>query len=757
MLKQVSTLLFAFSLFATTAVNGQIEHEGEPYAWHDKNIERFNVEYYTTDLLDLDLLAAEDAVTDQYKEAPFRFGYEWEVSLTRHNSGQSSTLEDGTTLWQLGVHCPQATSISFIFDRFKLAHGAELYVWNEDRSTFKGAFTSENNKTWGSFAIGLLDGENVIIELREPSNVAGKSIVELTKIVHGYRSILPYAEEAYQDANRGPFGNSGACNINVNCPEGDPWQIEKRSVALIVDGGFAVCSGALVNNTAQDGTPYFLTANHCLGGQNNWVFYFNHESASCAGSNGPTNQSISGSTLVASNGGSDFALLELSSTPPANYNVQYAGWDNSDAQNVQNATGIHHPSGDVKKICFEEDNPYHENEGGAAVWYIDQWEDGVTEGGSSGSPLFDHNHRIIGQLYGGYAACDGNVNNGEEDYYGRFGVSWDGNSASSRLRDWLDPINSGATILDGFPIGFETFAYDVVAGAINGVDNVVCGNTVYPVLNVSNIGTTTITSMTIDVQLNGTTVETINWSGNLAQFGNVNINLSAMTVGNGSNTITCILSGPNSEADENVGNNSSSFTFEANTGPSLTYTLELTLDDYGSETTWELRNAANQVVYEGGPYSDGADQTVEEIDMCIAEGCYTFIIYDSWGDGICCDWGDGSYTLYNNLGQAFANGGVFGDLDEVDFCTQNLSITEENAFGFALFPNPSDASVNIELKNGAERVSVYSATGQLLLDLPVQQNDRQLVLNTSMLPAGWYNVQVSGNAFRMSEQLIIQH
>ena len=111
-----------------------------------------------------------------------------------------------------------------------------------------------------------------------------------------------------------PFGNSGACNINVNCPEGDDWQVENQSVALIVSGGFAACSGAMVNNTANDGTPYFLTANHCLGSPNSWTYYFNHESATCSGSTGPTNNSISGGTLLVADGGSDVALIELSST-----------------------------------------------------------------------------------------------------------------------------------------------------------------------------------------------------------------------------------------------------------------------------------------------------------------------------------------------------------------------------------------------------------------------------------------------------------
>ena len=94
-------------------------------------------------------------------------------------------------------------------------------------------------------------------------------------------------------------------------------------------------------------------------------------------------------------GGSDVALIELSATPPAAWGVEYAGWDASSA-NHTSAVGIHHPSGDVKKICFEDDAPYTDVTGGAQVWWIDAWELGVTEPGSSGSPLFNQDHRIIG-------------------------------------------------------------------------------------------------------------------------------------------------------------------------------------------------------------------------------------------------------------------------------------------------------------------------------------------------------------------------
>src|SRR5690606_10985800 len=134
------------------------------------------------------------------------------------------------------------------------------------------------------------------------------------------------------------------------CPEGDPWRDQIRSVAMMVVGGSGLCTGQLINNCAEDGTPYFLTANHCLGGStNNWVFRFNWESPSCnQNQNGPTNQSVTGATLKANSAGSDVALLQLNSTPPAGYNVYYSGWDRSGTASTSNV-GIHHPSGDIKK------------------------------------------------------------------------------------------------------------------------------------------------------------------------------------------------------------------------------------------------------------------------------------------------------------------------------------------------------------------------------------------------------------------------
>ncbi|RKX26205.1 MAG: hypothetical protein DRP47_08585, partial [Candidatus Zixiibacteriota bacterium] len=161
----------------------------------------------------------------------------------------------------------------------------------------------------------------------------------------------------------------------------------------------------------------------------------------------------------ASNSYSDFGLLELAEVPPDSYSVYYAGWSRVDEPSEW-SVGIHHPSGDIKKISFDNDPSISANYGGSSGgshWKVGAWDDGTTEPGSSGSPLFDHNHRVTGQLHGGTASCEQPYS---PDYYGKFAKSWDyGATSSSRLKDWLDPDNTSVTVLDGIdPLGVVFWA-----------------------------------------------------------------------------------------------------------------------------------------------------------------------------------------------------------------------------------------------------------------------------------------------------------
>lgn len=437
-------LSFIVLLIAIQPAQAQISKGGTPLSFGNKTASSIP-SVITTDV-DHQALLAEDEL-EAGKEIPLRFGFPFDVRYDLNNSGLWETLANGDRIWRLRIESPGAYSINLLFAAFWLPEGAKLFVYNEDHSHVIGAFTNENNKEHGEFSTQPVRGDVSILEYYEPAKVVGQGIIDIERIVHAYRDMFRW--DTFKDIDG--FGGSGSCNNNVHCPEGDPWANQIRSVAMVIlSGGSRWCSGSLVNNVRQDLTPYFLTANHCLGSSNTWIIMFNYESPTCSNIDGPTWMTISGTTLKASNSFSDVGLVELSSQPPESYNVYYAGWSAYDTP-ADSCIAIHHPAGDIKKISFDyqavtSTSYLGTTSGDNSHWRIGQWEDGTTEGGSSGSPLFNRQGQVIGQLHGGYASCSSITS----DWYGKFSKSWNyGSSASTRLKDWLDPDNTGTLVLNG--------------------------------------------------------------------------------------------------------------------------------------------------------------------------------------------------------------------------------------------------------------------------------------------------------------------
>ena len=262
---------------------------------------------------------------------------------------------------------------------------------------------------------------------------------------HGYKPFGTIGRAAWQASARS-LGDSGPCNVDVACPLGADWQNEKRGVVILLSGGSGFCTGSLINDTANDCRPYVLTAAHCSAGSGT-AFGFNFERQACgAGDPGaPTTQMISGATVRGDDASSDFTLLEMSALPPATFGFYLNGWSR-DPGPAATTWVIHHPSGDVKKISHDADPPTDGLQWGATHWRIGQYEEGTTEPGSSGAPLLDQNHRIVGQLHGGTASCSSLT----YDEYGKVSASWGGGgTAGTRLSDWLDPLGTGAIVWEG--------------------------------------------------------------------------------------------------------------------------------------------------------------------------------------------------------------------------------------------------------------------------------------------------------------------
>lgn len=395
---------------------------------------------------------------------PLRYAEVRDVSVTmERGSASAGTWADasdpqGVPLrrWSLTVTSPGALSQDFGFAHLFLPHGASLVLRAADGRVAAGPYTDADVAAGRRFHTAFVAGDTVTLEIDVPAALARHVSFELDRVAPAHRYVFD---------SRGSLAKSGSCNVDVRCPQGAPYPDQINAVATYAFNGF-VCSGSLINNVAGDRAPYFLTANHCVDTQadiDTAVFYWKYESPTCrlpgGGASGtpipPSGNSIAqtgGADLRATKGDSDFTLLRLRAAPPTAANAFLAGWDRRNLA-PSSAFTIHHPRGDEKRISFDNgplqifDQPAPGLSFGNSFLRVIDYELGTTEGGSSGAPLFSPERRIVGQLAGGAALCS--VPDGD-DYFGRLATSFTrGTTAATRLREWLDPGNTGVATLEG--------------------------------------------------------------------------------------------------------------------------------------------------------------------------------------------------------------------------------------------------------------------------------------------------------------------
>jgi len=415
---------------------------------------------------DADTAARTGAPTKRLKTSD---AFAVEIDTERH--GAWSDLADGSHLWRVEIHVEGATDLRLAFANFALPRGATLHVIGADRY-YQGPYTAADAPD-GTFHSSVVPGDRATIELHVPAGAeVPPGTFELTSVGAGFRDLFR-REKAIDDT--GP-GTSGPCNVNVVCPLGQPYPDQIRAAAYYEftgddDHATFLCSGTLLADVPHDRKTYFLSAAHCVASATeaaSMVVYWNYQSQTCSGTVPPPggffNDDQHGATLRATRADVDFTLVQLSTTPDASWDVYYAGWDASGAA-PSGTIGIHHPSGDVKKITAGPAPGTTDNcigTGGSSSdthWETGPYTQGTTEGGSSGSGLFATSatgggraRLLIGSLSGGFAACDASdpaQPNTETDCYGKLAAAWNGSSASARVKDWLDPANTGALSASG--------------------------------------------------------------------------------------------------------------------------------------------------------------------------------------------------------------------------------------------------------------------------------------------------------------------
>lgn len=413
---------------------------------------------------DISKLEQEDRLFEE-SGLPERMGVNIPVNITQASAGIIASANGTEQTWLLNISSCGAYGLGIYFSEFSLPEGARMFVYSEDKKQVLGSYTSANNQDSKKFAIEVVMGASLFIEYTCLLSDANISAFEIGELLYVYKPMLFSGSQANE------LRDSGSCEVNAACSEGDNWRKEIKSVTrILVKNGNASywCTGTLINNTSADFSPLILTADHCARSWSEtyatpddvsqWIFYFNYETSGCEDETVSDDKSLTGAVKLASsslmqNDGSDFYLILLNDLIPADFEPYYAGWDNTGSLS-DSGVGIHHPAGDVKKISTY-DEPLTIDQWGQepgthfrVVWAATENGHGVTEGGSSGSPVFDAKGRFIGQLTGGESGCS---NLTGPDFYGRLAFSWESNGThdSTRLKPWLDPDNTGIRILNG--------------------------------------------------------------------------------------------------------------------------------------------------------------------------------------------------------------------------------------------------------------------------------------------------------------------
>ncbi len=392
------------------------------------------------------LLAETRSQADDVRR-PLKFAKAINTFIQTQQDGVWEDIPGDISVWRTRIQSESAYSINLTFEDFQLPASAEMYIYDIHQRHVIGPITAADNDIHRQWWSPIIPHDEVIVEISVHTSEAAELKTNITQVNHdfsGFGAVM-----------------SGSCNIDVICgaedglPFADQYRDLIKSVGMYTLQGIEVCSGSLINTTRNDCTPYFLTAFHCEITESNAasiVVYWNYENTTCRQPNsaesgmagdGPLTQFNSGSTLIAGYDASDVTLLLLDDDVNPEFDPFFAGWEVQE-EVFDTVFSIHHPNSEEKRISvdYDQTTPYADE----FFMRVEGWELGTTEGGSSGAPLFNKEKRIIGQLTGGLAACG----NTDFDDFGMLKLSWEGGGTpGTRLKDWLDPDNTGVTQWDG--------------------------------------------------------------------------------------------------------------------------------------------------------------------------------------------------------------------------------------------------------------------------------------------------------------------
>jgi len=452
-------------------IYGQISEGGKPMSFSlsiNQNIQSIKLEAPL-----LDTVLKQDSIDN----TPYRVAINIPCQISMQNSGTWQNITNEYKICRLSMKIPNAKGLSIYFDDWiNIPENSQLFFYNKSKTQILGAYTSN---TPPFKAVEVIAGDELILEYQTPiysNEIPNLNITQIAYFYRGFESKFAYFTHSYNQQR-----NNGNCEVNVACDEGLLWQKQVDATVFytfVEDQYTYICSASIINNTNFNCKPYILTADHCghptISTQiSTNVWYFNYQNPSCDIAstipfNGNLSQTMSGGTLKSSSSlgnlsssnnigvnGSDFVLIELGSPIPESYHPYFTGW-NLDSTPSNSGVCIHHPGGSDKKISTYA-NPIFTttyNELGTeslhwgVIWAATQNGYGVTEGGSSGSSLYNSKGQIIGILSGGSATCD---SPSSSDLFGKINYGWtsEGNNPNQQLKYWLDSSSTNYNNING--------------------------------------------------------------------------------------------------------------------------------------------------------------------------------------------------------------------------------------------------------------------------------------------------------------------
>ncbi|TNF29546.1 MAG: T9SS type A sorting domain-containing protein, partial [Bacteroidetes bacterium] len=305
-------------------------------------------------------------------------------------------------------------------------------------------------------------------------------------------------------------------------------------------------------------------------------------------------------------------------------------------------------------------------------------------------------------------------------------------------------------------------AYDALPAMIE-LPEYVCGDEVAPTIAIQNMGNEELTSLDILYSVNGGPAQTYDWTGSLVTGASTTVTLPAISFSHmATNTFWVATSAPNGQTDMVAANDIATKEFLPAKNSGTTVNITIVPDNYGSETTWRVKDPNGNVIESGGPYSNNNNTPINVTLENLANGCHTFEIDDSYGDGICCAYGQGSFTISSG-GTTLYNGGEFGSSDERIFNVGGVaSIEDEELVGeLSVFPNPfaDNARVNYTLvKQGVVTIEVQNVLGATVFTQTLGEKAAGMhstEISAEGLTSGVYLVNVGVNGAVASKRVVI--